>query len=182
MSGRVLVLCGPPGSGKGVVSRTASDRGMTVLSLGNEVRAEVAARGLDESPENVGKTAVSMREEYGEDIVVVRLLGRIEEALADTDVLIDGMRQPEEMESLKQHIPNVMVLAVSASETVRLDWLSSRGRGEDGSIDDFSERERREWGWGLDVLMSQADAIIINDGSLNQLSNRSDEILESLGF
>ena len=64
-----------------------------MLSLGNEVRAEVAARGLDESPENVGKTAVSMREEYGEDIVVVRLLGRIEEALADTDVLIDGMRQ-----------------------------------------------------------------------------------------
>ena len=46
----------------------------------------------------------------------------------------------------------------------------------------ISLRERREWGWGLDVLMSQADAIIINDGSLNQLSNRSDEILESLGF
>ena len=182
MSGRVLVLCGPPGSGKGVVSRTASDRGMTVLSLGNVVRAEVVARGLDESPKNVGKTAVSMREEYGEDIVVVRLVDRIEEALADADVLIDGMRQPEEMESLKQHIPNVTVLAVSASEDSRSGWLSSRGRGEDGDIGDFSDRERREWAWGLDVLMAQADAVIVNDGSLEQLSARSDEVLESLGF
>ena len=176
------MLCGPPGSGKGVVSRTAASRGMTILSLGDVVRAEVAARGLDESPENVGETALSMREEHGEDIVVVRLVGRIEEALADADVLIDGMRQPEEMKSLKQHIPDVIILAVSASEEARSNWLSSRGRGEDGSIDDFSDREKREWGWGLDILMAQADAMIVNDGSLDQLSARSDVILESLGF
>ena len=55
------MLCGPPGSGKGVVSRSAAARGMVVLSLGDVVRAEVAARGLDESPENVGSTALSMR-------------------------------------------------------------------------------------------------------------------------
>ena len=91
------MLCGHPGSGKGVVSRSAAARGMVVLSLGDVVRAEVAARGLDESPENVGSTALSMREEYGEDIVVVRLLDKIHETLADADILIDGMRQPEEM-------------------------------------------------------------------------------------
>ena len=75
------MLCGPPGSGKGVVSTRAVARGMMVLSLGDVVRSEVAARGLEESPENVGRTALSMREEKGEDIVVVRLLDRIEEAL-----------------------------------------------------------------------------------------------------
>ena len=176
------MLCGPPGSGKGVVSTRAVARGMVVLSLGDVVRSEVAARGLEESPENVGRTALSMREEKGEDIVVVRLLDRIEEALEEADVLIDGMRQPEEMESLKQHIVNVTVLAVSASEDSRSGWLSSRGRGEDGDVGDFTDRERREWAWGLDVLMAQADAVIVNDGSLEQLSARSDEVLESLGF
>ena len=30
--------------------------------------------------------------------------------------------------------------------------------------------------------MAQADAMIVNDGSLDQLSARSDVILESLGF
>ena len=176
------MLCGPPGSGKGVVSRSAAARGMVVLSLGDVVRAEVAARGLDESPENVGSTALSMREEYGEDIVVVRLLDRIHESLACANILIDGMRQPEEMESLKNHIPNVTVLAVSASEDSRSGWLSSRGRGEDGDSSDFSQREDREWKWGLDVLMAQADAVIVNDGPLEQLSTHSDKVLESLGF
>ena len=176
------MLCGPPGSGKGVVSRSAAARGMVVLSLGDVVRAEVAARGLDESPENVGSTALSMREEYGEDIVVVRLLDKIHETLADADILIDGMRQPEEMESLKQHIPNVTVLAVSATEDSRSGWLASRGRGEDGDNSDFSQREDREWRWGLDVLMAQADAMIVNDGSLERLSTHSDEILKNLGF
>ncbi len=176
------MLCGPPGSGKGVVSKIAVERGMIVLSLGDVVRAEVAARGLEESPENVGNTALSMREEHGEDVVVVRLLDRIENSLSAADVLIDGMRQPEEMERLKQQNPNVTVLAISATEGSRSGWLSSRGRGEDGGSGDFSQRERREWGWGLDVLISQADAVIVNDGSMEQLSKRSDEILESLGF
>ena len=114
--------------------------------------------------------------------MVFRLLDRIYNSLSAADVLIDGMRQPEEMERLKQQNPDVKVLAVSATEGSRSSWLSSRGRGEDGNSGDFSQRERREWGWGLDVLISQADAVIVNDGSMEQLSKRSDEILESLGF
>ena len=58
MAGRVLVLCGPPGSGKGVVARVASERGMSILSLGDIVRAEMMSRGLPETPENVGLTAL----------------------------------------------------------------------------------------------------------------------------
>ena len=67
------MLCGPPGSGKGVISKRAVARGMVVLSLGDVVRSEVAARGLEESPENVGKTALSMREKQGEDLSLIHI-------------------------------------------------------------------------------------------------------------
>ncbi len=182
MMGRVLVLCGPPGSGKGVVARKASERGMSVLSLGDIVRAETTSKGLLETPENVGKTALSMREEHGEDIVVVRLIPNLMSALEGSDVLIDGMRQPKEMVRLREHVTDVTVVAMSAAPQSRSEWLEGRGRGEDGSGEEFAEREEREWGWGLEMLMEQAHAIILNEGSLEELEERSDMILETLGF
>jgi dephospho-CoA kinase len=182
MTGRVLVLCGPPGSGKGVVARKASERGMSVLSLGDIVRAETTSKGLSETPENVGKTALSMREEHGEEIVVDRLIPNLMSALEGSDVLIDGMRQPEEMDRLREHVANVTVVAMSAAPQSRLEWLEGRGRGEDGGGEEFAEREEREWGWGLEMLMEQAHAIILNEGSLEELEERSDMILETLGF
>jgi len=177
-----LVLCGPPGSGKGVVARNASERGMSVLSLGDIVRAEMITKGLSETPENVGRTALSMREEHGEEIVVDRLIPSLMSALEDSDVLIDGMRQPEELDRLREHVDDVTVVALSASPRLRSEWLEQRGRGEDGGGAEFVEREEREWGWGLEMLMAQAHAIILNEGSLEELEERSDMILEALGF
>jgi len=182
MTGRVLVLCGPPGSGKSVVARKASERGMSVLSLGDIVRSEMASKGLPETPKNVGKTALSMREEHGEEIVVDRLIPSLMSTLEASDVLIDGMRQPEEMDRLREHVDDVTVVAMSAAPQSRSEWLEGRGRGEDGGGEEFAEREEREWGWGLEMLMEQAHAIILNEGSLEELEERSDMILETLGF
>jgi len=182
MTGRVLVLCGPPGSGKGVVARKASERGMSVLSLGDIVRSEMASKGLSETPANVGKTALSMREEHGEEIVVDRLIPSLMSTLEMSDVLVDGMRQPEEMDRLREHVDDITVVAMSATPQSRSAWLEGRGRGEDGGGMEFTEREEREWGWGLEMLMNQAHAIILNEGSLEELEERSEMILETLGF
>jgi dephospho-CoA kinase len=155
---------------------------MSVLSLGDIVRSEMALKGLPETPANVGKTALSMREEHGEEIVVDRLIPSLMSTLEVSDVLIDGMRQPEEMDRLREHIDEVTVVAMSATPQSRLEWLEDRGRGEDGGGTEFAEREEREWGWGLEMLMEQAHAIILNEGSLEELEERSDMILETLGF
>jgi dephospho-CoA kinase len=155
---------------------------MSVLSLGDIVRAETTSKGLSETPENVGKTALSMREEHGEEIVVDRLIPNLMSALEGSDVLIDGMRQPEEMDRLREHVTDITVVAMSAAPQSRSEWLEDRGRGEDGGRDEFAEREEREWGWGLEMLMEQAHAIILNEGSLEELEERSDMILETLGF
>ena len=71
---------------------------------------------------------------------------------------------------------------MSASPQSRSEWLEERGRGEDGGGEEFAKREEREWGWGLEILMDQAHAIILNEGSLGELEERSDMILETLGF
>ena len=103
-----------------------------MLSLGDVVRAEIADRGLPETPENVGQTALSMREEQGETIVVDRLMPSLSEAMESSDVLVDGMRQTEELERLREHIEDVTIVALTASAQARAGWLAERGRGEDG--------------------------------------------------
>ena len=153
-----------------------------MLSLGDVVRAEIADRGLLETPENVGQTALSMREEQGEAIVVDRLMPSLSEAMESSDVLVDGMRQTEELERLREHIEDVTIVALTASAQARAGWLAERGRGEDGGDEEFAVREEREWNWGLEHLMSQAHAIILNEGSVEELGERTDMILETLGF
>ena len=153
-----------------------------MLSLGDVVRAEMADRGLPETPENVGQTALSMREEQGEAIVVDRLVPSLSEAMESSDVLIDGMRQTEELERLREHIGDVTIVALTASAQAREGWLAERGRGEDGGEEEFAVREEREWNWSLEHLMAQAHAIILNEGSVEELGDRTDMILETLGF
>ena len=179
MSGRVIVLCGPQGSGKGVVAGRAVERGIAVLSLGDVVRAQVAADGLEANAANVGSTALSMREEWGEAVVVERLLPMVHEALEAADVLIDGMRQPLEFDRLVEDFAEVEILSLEATDEARQAWLAGRGRGEDES--GFGEREKREWAWGLAELMARARVTIVNNGSFDDLLKSADQAFAALG-
>ena len=46
----VLAVCGMPGSGKGEFASIFIEQNIPVLSMGDMIRAEVASRGLEESP------------------------------------------------------------------------------------------------------------------------------------
>lgn len=92
------------------------------------------------------------------------------------------MRQTEELERLREHIGDITIVALTASAEARAGWLAERGRGEDGGGEEFAVREEREWNWGLERLMAQADAIILNEGSVEELGERTDMIFETLGF
>ena len=71
---RVLVLTGLPGSGKSVASGIAVMMGIPVITMGDLIRAETAIRGLEPNGDNIGKVAVDLRKEFGDDVVLRRLL------------------------------------------------------------------------------------------------------------
>lgn len=179
MSGnRVIVLSGPPGSGKAAVGKILEERGWKLFSLGDVVRAEVASRDLDPTPSNVGFVAQDMRDEFGPAIVVERLLLDIESAVGQNHVVIDGLRQIEELERLQSSQPRMIVIAVDAPESQRRERIESRSRSDD---DNFEEREAREWGWGLDMVMELADLTIKNDGTEDEFKASIVNSLRSIG-
>ena len=157
---KIIVLSGPPGSGKAAVGHILEEMGWKILSLGDVVRSEVASRNLEPTPSNIGYVAQDMRDQFGPAIVMERLLHDIEAAVEHNHVVIDGLRQIEELERLQSSQPRMIVIAVEAPESDRRERINSRLRSDDGN---FDEREAREWGWGLEMVMQLADLTIKND-------------------
>ena len=153
-------MSGPPGSGKAAVGHILEEMGWKILSLGDVVRSEVASRNLEPTPSNIGYVAQDMRDQFGPAIVMERLLHDIEAAVEHNHVVIDGLRQIEELERLQSSQPRMIVIAVEAPESDRRERINSRLRSDDGN---FDEREAREWGWGLEMVMQLADLTIKND-------------------
>ena len=109
-------MAGPPGSGKAAVGLVLEERGWKLLSLGDVVRSEVASRNLEPTSSNIGSVSQDMRDEFGPAIVMERLLHDIEAAVEHNHVVIDGLRQIEELERLQSSQPRMIVIAVEASE------------------------------------------------------------------
>lgn len=166
--GRVVAVCGMPGSGKGEFAAVIAQQGVPVLSMGDMVRAEVRRQALEETPGIFGEIAAQLRAEHGEDVLAVRLADAVDALLLEHSiVLIEGMRGTAERTVFYRRWSEAFAsLAVDASQDVRFMRIQHRGRSEDGDRDAFEVRDAREIGWGLDQIIKEADHLIDNNQDL----------------
>ena len=163
--GKVVDVCGMPGSGKGEFAAVLELQGVPVLSMGDMVRAEVKRQNLAESPGIFGEIAAQLRAEHGEDVLAVRLADAVDELLESHPiVLIEGMRGTAERIVFSQRWSEAFAsVAVEASPDVRFTRIQNRGRSEDGDRASFEVRDSREIGLGLDQIILEADHHIDNN-------------------
>ena len=165
---RVVAVCGMPGSGKGEFAAHLEGAGVPVVSMGDMIRAEVRRRGLDEAPHVFGEVAAELRAEHGEEVLAVRLCDRVDELLLNHAlVLIEGLRgTAEDAVFSARWNEDYRTVAIVADAELRFARIQQRGRSEDGDRDAFETRNQRELGWGLDVLMDEADDVLSNEDDL----------------
>ncbi|AIJ05090.1 Dephospho-CoA kinase-like protein [Methanocaldococcus bathoardescens] len=153
--------------------------------MGDVVRYETKKRGLELNPENVGKTAIKLREEFGNEAIAVACLRYIEENLKDKDVVIvEGIRSLYEVNYFRKHKPLVLI-AIHSSPLTRFERLRMRGREDDSANwEVFVERDLRELGFSIGYAIALADFVVVNESSfedcINQLDNILKEILNNL--
>jgi dephospho-CoA kinase len=177
-AGKLVVgLAGMPGSGKSLVVETAVEEGYSVVTMGDVVREETAARGLELNPENVGKVMLELRAARGESAVAEKCIPRIEQK-EGSKVVVDGLRSYVEAEVFKRHFPKFVLVAVHASPETRFSRLFSRGRSDDPkNWAVFHERDMRELSVGLGDAVALAEYLIINDDTVETLKKRANEVL-----
>ena len=168
-----------PASGKTEAVQIAKSYNIPVIRMGDVVWEEVKNRGLKLNDKNVGTIADQMRNEQGKDIWARRTLDKIKSLKKSELIVIDGIRNVEEIDFFKKELgDDFSVIAIEASSKIRQKRVMKRGREDDSNdIRDIKERDRREIGWGLDVVISSADVIVPNEGSLDDFHNRIKNLL-----
>ena len=169
-----------PGSGKGVFRKTVQRLGYPVVIMGDVVRAEVKRRNLNPTPENMGKVMLSLRELDGPSAIAKQCIIPLKETTGNL-VVIDGIRSLVEVEEFKKHFPNFVLVAVHSSPMIRYKRLVNRKRSDDPpNWATFMDRDLRELGIGMGSVISLADYMIINEGSINRYKNKITQVISKV--
>ena len=176
MRQKIIAVVGMPGSGKAIVSKVASARGIPVLVCGDVVREETKKRGLAPTPENTGKVMLAIRQEEGSAVVAKRLIPKIASSAAPL-LVVEGVRSMAEVEALRRN-HTVVVVAVHSSPKTRYERLAARGRSDDPmSWEEFVDRDARELGVGIGDVIALAQEMLINETSFEDMSAASEAVL-----
>jgi len=173
-------LAGMPGAGKGVFRRTVQRIGYPVVTMGDMVREEVKRRNLKPTPENLGKTMLNLRELEGPAAIAKRCIPKLKNATGKI-VFIDGIRSLVEVDEFKKHFPNFILIAIHTAPKTRYQRLFRRRRSDDPTNwETFMERDMRELGIGMGAVISIADHLIVNKGTLPQLRQKIMQVMKEI--
>jgi dephospho-CoA kinase len=179
---QVYGLSGLPGSGKSEVGKIAIEHGFPVIRMGDMVWENVRKLGLPLEPEIVGRIAHQRRELEGPGIwasVTVEHINAIIESSPLDFIVIDGVRSTFEADIFRAEFDNFKLVAVHSSPRVRYNRIMARKRVDDAiSYEAFMDRENRELSWGAAQVVALADIMLVNEGSLSELQERSMELFQ----
>jgi dephospho-CoA kinase len=176
----VIGLAGMPGAGKSVVVAVAKDNGYGVVVMGDVVREEAMTRGLEPSPENLGKTMLEMRQKEGNAVIAKRSLQKIENS-DEAKIVVDGIRSLSEVAEFRKHFPKFTLIAVEASAKTRFRRLYRRKRSDDPkSWKIFHERDQRELSVGLGEAIMTADCRIVNEAKKAIVKEKIKHVLRKI--
>ncbi len=171
----IIGLTGRNASGKGEVARRLQDGGFRYLSLSDEIRAELKARGLEPSRENMIDEGRRLRKTFGEGVLARRCLRRV---TPFENYVVDSIRNPAEVEVLRL-LKNFYLVRVDAPVELRYERLKKRARpGDSQTFEQFKQDEERELASDdpaaqqLIATGEMADFVIVNDADIETLKQK----------
>lgn len=179
---KVIAFTGMPFSGKSEAVEIAKKQGIPVIRMGDLVWEEVKNRYLDLTGENVGKIAHEMRVKEGMDIWAKRTIQRINEMKKSSILVVDGVRNSEEITAFKQNFgSDFLLISIDASDEIRHKRGLIRKRIDDCvDKDEIQKRDEREITWGIRRVMVKADKTFRNEQTLSSFQQKIRKFFLSL--
>ena len=182
---KVIGITGTLCSGKGVVKDLLSRKlNCYTVSLSSIIRAELERKQKDFNRKILQDQGNELRRKYGADILArlaIDYMQRDKEA-----IIIDGIRNPAEVKYLRKEFgKNFVLIAVDAPKKIRFERMVRRARRDDPKTwEEFLELDERDQGKGepeygqqVRKCIEQADFLIMNDGSFEDLEKKVNEII-----
>lgn len=185
---QVVGLVGYIASGKSTVANHFIDQDFAYYKLSDVIRAECKHRGLEVTRVNLQNIGNELREQFSGSVLAEKVLTM---AKGQSRIVIDGIRNPEEIEFLRAH-SDAFIIGIVAPKYVRLEryLVRAQERGEDtttkASFEKINLREKGvgedEHGQQVEACLAVCDYIIENNGSLDDLLLKCEELIQSNFF
>lgn len=178
----IIGLTGTHGAGKDTVAQYLLSKGYTQIVMSDFVRKEVLKCKLPPTRDNFRKIADSIRKERGGGWIADEIVKILKKSSPD-NLIINGLRNPEEVNILRRLKDRFLVIAVDAPARVRWERTRTRGRTLDvDTFEKFVENEQAEMTndphmMQIANVMKMADVVIQNDGTVEELYRKVDAVL-----
>lgn len=179
-------ITGTIGAGKGMVVEYLKTKGITHYSVRNFLVEEINRRGLSPTRETMREVADGFRKISLGYIMEQFLLQQKEH---HHDAVIESVRTLAEIETLRKNAENFYLIAVDADPKVRYERILARNSSTDTGMtfEDFVVDEQRAemsnpepWKINLKGCIDQADVLIRNEGTIEELYTQVEELFEKL--
>jgi dephospho-CoA kinase len=178
----IIGITGTIGAGKGtIVEYLIKNNGFNHYSVRGFITEEIFRRNLEVNRDNMVIVANDLREEHTSSYIALQLFEQAKES--GKNCVIESLRTTGEVEALKSK-GKFYLFAVDADSKIRYDRIVLRkSETDDISYDTFVENEQRELSsndpnkQNLSACIKMADYIFYNNGSLEELYKKLQEVL-----
>jgi dephospho-CoA kinase len=181
----IIGVVGQIASGKSILVKYLTEKlDFTSFSLSailhNELKEKKIKKFTRKTLQDMGN---KLRREYGDDILARRVLGHLKRQKT-ANIVIEGIRNPGEIEFLKKNPNNFILIGVKARREIRFKRLFKRGKTWDPkSWSDFIKVDKRDLGAGQDKSGQQVakcydycDYILTNNKDLKDFEKKVEKL------
>lgn len=184
----ILGLIGKNASGKGEVANYLKKKGFIYFSLSDELREEATKKSLSHERETLISLGNILRKQNGPQYLAEKISNKIKNNLKNgngKNFVVDSIRSPFEAKEFMKN-KDFLLIGIDAPIELRFERLKNRNRiGDAKTLEEFKKQEEMEntknpVSQQLDATFSLAGKRINNNGSLGELHEKIDELLEEL--
>ena len=175
-------LTGRNASGKSPFVEWFSAKGLRSVSCSDSIRAWLTEQGIESTREALIEGGRALRSQGGGGVLAEMLL----DILSGEDAVVDSIRTPAEVEALRER-GDFFLIEVRADQEARWERMNRRGRSGDPLDKEVFLRQEEdeasskdEAGQALDATAEMADIAIDNDGTLEELERKLEEVWSNM--